>query len=230
MSFWKNSIKSEYDRWWKPSGHVQPNIIDESFQWPDHISYAYSNLITPNLYVTPIVNAPDPPSDPYVKKFKKRKRSSQMFTSKQVTPDNHILCSRKILLRPSNEQKKILRTWFASARHTYNWALGVLKRNNIKDSKKTSRMSIKKMFVTCNETRIPKKIRWIKNNPYTINESATAKLAKSFSDRRGDSKDFNREFRFPKFLTKGKTETTITIDKQNFSKKKGEKWKFYVST
>lgn len=229
MAFWKNSLKSEYDRWWKPTGNIRPNLVEESFKWPEHISYPYPNFVTPNLYVTPVANAPDPPSDPYIKKSKNKKRSSQMFTSKQKVPDNHILCSRKILLRPTIEQKKILRTWFASARHTYNWALGVLKRNNIKDFQSTNRMSIKTKFVTCKETRIPKKLRWIKKIPYTVNESSTAKLAKSFSDRRDDSKDSNLPFRFPKFLAKGKTETTITIDKQNFSKKEDEKWRFYVS-
>lgn len=231
MSFWKDSLKTEYERWWRPTGDVVPwTIIEHNSDWPEHIEYFYPDPFTPNLKVEPIVDAPDPPPDPYEKQTKKRKRAPQQFTNKKVVPPDHVLCSKKILLRPSSCQKKVLRTWFASARHTFNWALGVLKKNNITKYADTKRMDLKTRFVTCNDTRVPKRIRWIRKVPYTINEAATARLAKAFSDRRGDSKDLKKPFRFPNFITKGKTETTINIDKQNFSRKEGDKWKFFVKT
>lgn len=231
MHFWKENLSPEYQRWWMPKGLPPPKIQQEKFSFPTHITYNYqeqSSTSTQRCY--PIENCPDPPHDPYHVNKKKRKRSEKLGKSKKSIPENHILCSKKILLRPNKEQKKVFKTWFSASRHVFNWALGVCKRNRYYDKNMTNRFQLKNMFVTCKTSRIPKKLGWLRDVPYTIKESATCRLAKSFSDRRDDAKNLQKPFSYPKFMCKGKSETTVTIDTQNFSKKKGDKWKFYITS
>jgi transposase len=229
--FWTPERTVEYSRWWKPVGDVVPNRETAAHQWPTHVTYHYGHQPSASTSVHPISNAPDPPSEPYPRaKKQKITRDKGMFTSKRVTPDDHLIVCRKVRAFPTSEQRKILQLWFDGARQSYNWALGVfLKQLRKGHAQKTSRIALKRRFVTCKESCMPKGKRWIRQVPYTIREGATYELSKAISDRFGDAKRMGTPFRSPKFRSKLDNVKSINIDTQNFCKKVGQRWRFYVT-
>jgi hypothetical protein len=228
-SFWKRDREAEYARWWKPSELVDEQVVgDRGYLWPTHITYSYPK-IERGQSVTPIPDAPDPPPEPHPRKKLKVTREKATIRSNRVTPDNHVLRSRKIRAFPTTAQRKLLRTWFDAARHTYNWALSTfLKQENKRW--KGNRIDLKNRFVTCPESCMPKKRRWLRETPYTIREGATNELSKAISDRLGDARREHRQFRPPRFRSIGDEFKSIVVDVQNFSKRKGRRWDFYTTT
>ncbi len=232
IPFWKTEHELEYSRWWKPIGNVEPLNKTTDHGWPTHVTYQYSEHPDIHQRVFPITNAPDPPPEPYPKaKKQKITRDKGMFKSKRVTPEEHVIVCRKVRAFPTSEQRKTLQLWFDGARQTYNWALGIFLRHyHKKHQQKTNRIAFKNRFVTCKESCIPKKKRWMRKVPYTIREGATHELSKAISDRIGDAKRLSQPFRGPKFRSKYDDVKSINIDTQNFCKHKDKRWQFYVTS
>lgn len=229
-TFWNNTKTEEYAKWWKPSG-VVPLLSKTDYNWPTHIVYDFPRDITKDPRVTQIQDAPDPPPEPYPRaKKQKITRQKGMFGSKRITPDNHLLVCRKVRAFPTSAQRRVLQLWFDGARQTYNWSLGVFIRQRHRQQKQNmNRIALKKRFVTCKESCVPKSKRWIREVPYTIREGATNELSKAISDRFGDSKRLDKPFTPPKFRSKFDDIKSINIDTQNFCKKPGKRWQFYVT-
>ena len=232
LSFWTPERAGEYSRWWKPVGNVPSFKETSENEWPTHVTYHYGDQPHMTSSVLPISNAPDPPPDPYPRaKKQKITREKGMFSSKRVTPEDHLIVCRKVRAFPTSEQRKILQLWFDGARQSYNWALGVFVKQFRKSlPQKANRIALKKRFVTCKESCIPMRKRWIRDVPYTIREGATHELSKAISDRFGDAKRTSTPFRSPKFRSKFDDVKSINIDTQNFCKKDGKRWQFYVTT
>lgn len=166
-TFWNNTKTEEYAKWWKPSGEVHL-LSKTDYNWPTHIVYDFPRDITKDPRVTQIQDAPDPPPEPYPRaKKQKITRQEGMFGSKRITPDNHLLVCRKVRAFPTSAQRKVLQLWFNGARQTYNWALGVFLRQRHRQQKQNmNRIALKKRFVTCNESCVPKSKRWIRSPLY----------------------------------------------------------------
>jgi len=229
-TFWNSAKTEEYAKWWKPSGAV-PLLPRTEYKWPTHTVYDFPRDSKKDPRVVQIQDAPDPPPEPYPRaKKQKITRAKGMFGSKRVTPDDHLLVCRKVRAFPTSAQRKVLQLWFDGARQTYNWALGIFLRQHRRAQKqKTNRIALKKRFVTCKMSCMPRNKRWIREVPYTIREGATNELSKAISDRFGDAKRLEKPFKPPKFRSKFDNVKSINIDTQNFNKKQGKRWQFYIT-
>jgi putative transposase len=181
-----------------------------------------------------------PPRPNKRRKNRPKKRQSSKTTSsnptgksQKVVPPGCVLRTRTLRFYPTSAQRRTLGIWFAAARHTYNWALGVLKRQHLRGKRVISlhKFSLKPTFVTCHESRVPRNLRWLKEAPCSVREQAVFELAGAYkaaftlfeSTLSGPFPDI-------KFRAKKGGEPAITIPSANFSKQPDRRWDFYTST
>ncbi|KAI9099731.1 hypothetical protein DFS34DRAFT_502721 [Phlyctochytrium arcticum] len=241
--FWDDALRSEYDRWWRPEElsrqQLYPRPINRyAFKgrksWFHHQQYLYpAPAIEPR--VRPIVSGVPQPPPPKRQKKGNPPSSSRSSTgkSKKVTPADSVLRMRQLRFYPIAAQRTVLKTWFAADRHTYNWALGVLKRQFLRGRRVISlhKFSLKPTFVTCHPSRVPRSLRWMKETPTSVREQAVFELAAAYE---AAFSTFHHTPRKPfptiKFRSKKAGEAAITIPTANFSKTTGRRWDFYIKT
>ena len=149
-----------------------------------------------------------------------------------MVPPGFVLRTRTLRFYPTSAQRKTLGIWFAAARQTYNWALGVLKRQYLRGKRVISlhKFSLKPAFVMCHQSCVPRNLRWMKEAPCSVREQAVFELAAAHkaavalfeSTPSGPFPDI-------KFRAKKAGEPAITIPAANFRKQQDRRWEFYPS-
>ena len=241
--FWKTELEEKYSRWWIPS---LPERCSVSFSstttesWFSHVQYKYPSgsndkLLQRNPSTTKLTETErDKEDDNEGKKDalsgEKRK---VLFASKKVVPADKVLRVVTMRFFPTKDQQRVLKKWLSAARHTYNWALSVLKDHftrKLKIIKPSNRVSLKMHFVTCHKHRFPRRLRWMRKVPYSIREEATKELslayAAAFRRRENGSRGTFDDIKFRSI--KNSKPATITIPTQNFSKKSGCRWDIFL--
>ena len=152
--------------------------------------------------------------------------------SKRIVPDDHVQRTWKVRIFPTREQKPILKLWIKAARTTWNWAIGVSRRQFKKHGKTfvstTNFVGLKKNFVTCNPARMPKRLRWLKDTPCSVREATIQEMAKAYEaefKRYHESGDFTA----PAFRSAKRPEASITVPPQNWNKQPDRRWQCYVT-
>ncbi len=245
--FWEPSLVSQYAQFWLPN-HQSEKLVGQVQQATDscyhHIVYDYpcqsfNKLVCRkdrlDTYDNPIptickrkVSNKKPTSDG-------SERKQPPCRSKKKVPDDHVIRTYKMRFFPTQYQKRILKNWMNGARHTYNWALSVCKRQNSRRRvggaegkiEPSNRIDLKKHFVTCKESRIPKKLRWLRTIPYSVKEQATFELSLAYASAYKHFAE-GKEFDYIKFRSKKRSNDSITIPKANFDK--NNPWQFYSKT
>ncbi len=252
--FWQDPLQPQYDKWWRPQDPPSHAVISQHLiktnSWFHHVQYDYpsgSRDKTLRRTESHAVggNAPNQSSkNPHKRKAKdsavkgketSTKKRSVAFGSKKVVPLDCVIRNYKMRVYPTTAQKRVLRTWFTAVRHTYNWALGVLKKHykrNLRVICPSNRMALKTQFVTCKANRMPKRLRWLRSVPYSVREESTKELSMAYSAafarlRDGTSNQFD-DIRFRS--VKNQSPSAMTIPTANFSKISGKRWCFYVNS
>jgi len=121
---------------------------------------------------------------------------------------------RKVGLKPTPTQKKVLDNWFGCARATYNWALACLKAKPDK-YKKTNRYWMRNRFI--NRENVPKDKLFLLSCPKQIRESALNELVQSYKTN-FSVKNKNPEHRFDIRFRSKKDDQCISIEPQGINK------------
>lgn len=135
--FWNTSLVEKYSKFWLPNEPCVTPLARTTKSCYTHVVYDYPRCsdykpVTKNepesFTKTSTDNnkrkvASEPTKLDSVKP--KRKRPCQ---SKKVIPDDHVLKTFRMRFFPTAFQERVLKTWMNGARHTYNWALSVLKK------------------------------------------------------------------------------------------------------
>ena len=122
--------------------------------------------------------------------------------------------ARKIKLKPTPTQKKLLDEWLGRARLTYNWALSCInKKSNF--YKKTNRYWMRNRFI--NKVNIPKKYSFLLNCPKQIRETSLNDLVEAYKTNfKIKAKNPNHRFDI-KYRSKKDTQC-ISIEPQNIKR------------
>ena len=130
--------------------------------------------------------------------------------------------SRKYGIKATLEQKKILKQWFGSVRHTYNWALSCIKKKPT-EYKANNHIWLRKRFV--NACNIPKTKKFLLEVPKSIRDTAITDLAEAYKSnyairKKNPNHTFDLKFR-------KKTDTqSLTITSESIKKWDHEKHEF----
>ena len=251
--FWQDIRAEEYARWWRPEDTLQPAPRYEipTGSWFHHVQYGYASGSSERRLKRKDIASSQPLGNVTKTNAKKRKRKidgkkekegeqekkkrTVAFGSKKIVPPNHVLRTFTMRIYPTASQKGVLKTWFAATRHTYNWALGVLKKHHQRGLRMISpsnRMALKTQFVTCHTDRVPRRLRWLKDIPYSIREESTKELSMAYAAAFKRWTDgMSSHFDDIKFRSvRSRAPQAITIPTQNFSKVEGQRWRFYVKS
>ncbi|KAJ3267535.1 hypothetical protein HK104_005794, partial [Borealophlyctis nickersoniae] len=231
--------------------------------WFHHVQYGYASggprLLTRIASTSDATVSPDAPTDgtgangraknkrggrkrkqkpaesPIEQNAQPPPKKGVLFKSTKQTPPGHVLRTYRLRFYPTPQQQAVLRTWFAGVRHTYNWALSVLKNHynrGLRLINPANRVALKTAFVTCHISRVPRRLRWMKSIPYSVREEATKELSLAYAAafrklEDGSTNTFdNIKFR----SAKNPHAASVTIPTANFSRRAGHRWDFYTTT
>jgi putative transposase len=114
-----------------------------------------------------------------------KERKSKLKKSKKVSANY----SKKIGLRPTPEVAAILKQWFGSVRHTYNWTLGCIKAKP--KEYPINMIWLRKRFV--NKVNIPKDKQFLLDTPKHLRDSALHDLVEAYKS------NFTKKAKDPSF-------------------------------
>ncbi|CAN0282460.1 unnamed protein product, partial [Pylaiella littoralis] len=117
--------------------------------------------------------------------------------------------ARKIRLKPTKEQEKVLRGWMNSSRKTYNEALRLIKAKKAKPN-----LLLSKLVVTSRETDKNSRLESMKSAPADVRKSATRDLVKNFKSARAACK---ARLQRVKFKSRRLTSDSIELEKKSIS-------------
>ncbi|KAJ3157177.1 hypothetical protein HDU89_002589 [Geranomyces variabilis] len=172
LQWWDDAQKQEYQRWWRPHEppvgmacptsttlHRMPrrrkgllkDIPSKSYDsWFHHRRYLYPS--DNNTIQKVERRAPLPPVKAKPPTQRNRKPSGGRQRSKRTVPDEHVQRTWKLRIFPTRQQRPTLKLWMKAIRATWNWALGVLRKQYKTHGKTfvstTSFEGLKKNFVT----------------------------------------------------------------------------------
>lgn len=147
-----------------------------------------------------------------------KKKSAEKKKKKEVSrkkpPAN---CCKKVRLNPPPEVASKLKQWFGAVRHTYNWALGCIKKKP-SEYKASNAIWLRKRFV--NKCNIPKSKQFLLETPKHVRDSAIEDLAMAFKTNFQKGGNFDVKFRSKK---DGEQSITIPYDAiKNWDRNNGE--------
>ena len=103
--------------------------------------------------------------------------TGQGDTRKETSPKPKVqMRSRKVRIKPTKEQTKVLRFWMSTYRKTYNEALRL-----VKDKKAKANLALKKLVVTRRDSDEGTKWGAIKKSPADVRVSAVRSLCNNFT-------------------------------------------------
>ncbi|KAI8823371.1 uncharacterized protein EV422DRAFT_576950 [Fimicolochytrium jonesii] len=158
-------------------------------------------------------------------------RTQVQRRSKRMIPEGHVQRTWRVRIFPTAGQKKTLKEWMHSARKTYNWVLGVLRKQYAKHGKTIIPINfeaLKKNFVTCKMSRFPCKLRHLKDTPCSVREATMQELAEAYKAQFKRYRETG-EFTTPSFRSVKHPYWSITVPPQNWSKKVGKRWQCYIT-
>ena len=154
--------KDEFKDFLKVEKKIDKNEANGKISWT-------KKYISKSNWKTPIIF-----DNSNVKEKEKKKTVHKTSLSKKELDSDEIVRSRKILLRPTKEQKKIIQQWMRISRFVYNITCRYVKKNKVGDPNFTNLKSI-----LLNEKKNPdsKKYPWLfkkelKNCPRDAKDSA----------------------------------------------------------
>ena len=119
--------------------------------------------------------------------------------------------SRRYVLKPNPEVSNVLKRWFGSVRHTYNWALSCIKAKP-KEYKVSNMIWLRKRFI--NSCNIPKIKKFLLDTPKSLRDSAIVDLAAAFQSNFAVKKK-NPDHTFELKFRKKHDSQSLTITSEN---------------
>jgi putative transposase len=177
VPFWTKHTRRHARRAWLPTGRAVPVPVDNG-SWFSHRELVEAGVTAP--WTERGARAP-------AEKKQRRKR----YSSEMV--DVELVRARKILLRPTADQRAILRGWFGGARFAYNAALELCEAV----PEMRSRPKLRSYVVTSD--LLPPEWAFLRTTPNSIRDGAVDDLLTAYKSN------------FEKLKSKGKSQTKFKI-------------------
>ena len=88
--------------------------------------------------------------------------------------------ARRIELKPTSKQRRVLKDWCAAVRKTWNLGLDELAKQKVQKSGDVSNTDLRDRFVTRKHMKIPEDLEWIYRTPKRVREYGIIDLVASF--------------------------------------------------
>jgi len=135
--------------------------------------------------------------------------------SKESNKDPTPMRSRRIRIKTTPEQARILRFWMKTHRQTYNEALRL-----VKDKKAKVNLCLKKLVVTRRETDKGSKFEAMKKSPADVRVSAIRSLCKNFASAKAAYAQRKRNIKAGKIKNKRRRKKKLNTERHRFKTNK----------
>ena len=136
-------------------------------------------------------------------------------TKNQKAKDTTPMRSRRVRIKTTPEQARVLRFWMKTHRQTYNEALRL-----VKDKKAKVNLCLKKLVVTRRESDKGSKFEAMKKSPADVRVSAVRALCKNFASAKAAYVQRKRNIKAGKIKNKRKRKKTPSTKRHRFKNNK----------